>query len=55
MERDSLCNFGEGLFKEPSCEIISKSVEPFWKRSHLKQNVDNALTTGKDGLRAQVS
>ena len=35
MERNSLSNFGRGLPKEHSCEIISKSVYPF-SRSRLK-------------------
>ena len=28
-ERNGLSSFGRGLPKEPSCEIISKSVQPF--------------------------
>ena len=34
MERNGLSNFGGGLPKEQSCEIVSKSVHWF-NRSHL--------------------
>ena len=47
---DCLSNFGRGSPKEPTCKIISKSVKPFWKKSHLKQKVDNTRTTD-DGHR----
>ena len=36
MAQNSLSNFGRELPKEPSCEIISKSVNPFSRRSRLK-------------------
>ena len=42
MGRNCLSNFGRGSPKEPSCKIILKSVQPFWRRSRLKQKVDNA-------------
>ena len=42
MERNGLSNLGRGSPKEPSCKIILKSVKPFWRRSCLKQKVDNA-------------
>ena len=50
MEQNGLSNFGKGSPKEPSCKIISKSVLPFWRRSRLKQKVDNAWTMD-DGQR----
>ena len=40
--------FGRWSPKEPSCEIISKSVWQFLRGNHLKQKVDNARTTDKD-------
>ena len=48
VEWNGLSNFGRGSPKESSCIIISKSVQPFWRRSRLKQKVDNARTTDKD-------
>ena len=36
MAQNSLSNFNRQLPKEPSCEIISKSVHRFSRRSHLK-------------------
>ena len=36
MARNSLSNFNRELPKEPSCEIISKSVNRFSRRSRLK-------------------
>ena len=45
-----MSNSGRGSPKEPSCKIISKSVQPSWRRSRLKQKVDNARTKD-DGQR----
>ena len=36
MAQNSLSNFSRELPKEPSCEIISKSVHRFCSRSRLK-------------------
>ena len=36
MERNDFSNSGRQSPKEHSCEIISKSVHPFSRRSHLK-------------------
>ena len=47
MAQNSLSNFGRELPKEPSCEIISKSVHRFSRRSRLKvgscPNDDNVV------------
>ena len=36
MERNGLSAFGRGSPKEPSCNIISKSMHWLSRRSHLK-------------------
>ena len=35
-EEELWSNFGGGSPKEHSCEIITKSVKPFWRRTLLK-------------------
>ena len=54
MERNGLRTFGRGSSKEPSCKIISKSMNWLRRRSHLKVFLFLALaascSTERNGL-----